>query len=254
MRERLAARMLLGVSLWLAAPGGSAHAEPVAAQAAAAATGVIVVALGATASPPARALAHEVYRDVVLRPAIDDPTARVLAGEAPPPDAPAKLRELAELVASAGTADSEVVSRRLLSSLGAEHHAALVVTVAMQGERPVAKMLRVSSSTFERLELGGATETSPDGSRRFLWPGATGLLRGLVAPKPTSTQAEPIKPVPVRPAPARVEPPAGRPFWASPWFWGPLAGVTAAGLSVLIAVKASEKDPATVHLKGQVAP
>ena len=257
MLERLAARTLLGVALWLGPLAGVVRAEPLAAEAAtpaAAPAGAIVVAVGPSASEPARALAHDVYRDGVLRPGIDDRTARVLAGEAPPPDAPAALRELAELVASVAAAGSEVVSRRLLSSLGSEHRAALVVTVAMQGDRPVAKVLRVSSSSFERLELGGSIETSPEGSRRFLWPGATESLRGFLAPKPAPAKPAPIKPVPARtPAPAPPDT-AARPFWQSPWFWGPLAGVTAVGLSVLIAVKASESDPEMVHLKGRVAP
>jgi hypothetical protein len=255
MLERLAARTLLGLALWLGPLGGVARAEPVVGQAAAAGTGVIIVAIGDAASEPARALAHGVYRDAALRPGIDDRTARVLAGEAPPPDAPAELRELAELVASVGAADSEAVSRRLLASLGSEHRAALVVTVAMHGERPVARILRVATSSFERLDLGGAIETSPEGSRRFLWPGATELLRGLLSPKPAPAKTEPIKPVPARtPAPAPQETSSARPFWYSPWFWGPLAGVTAAGLSVLIAVKASESDPEMVRMKGRVAP
>jgi hypothetical protein len=113
----------------------------------------------------------------------------------------------------------------------------------------------VSTSVFERLELGAAIETSPEGARRFLWPGATELFRGLLAGKPAALKSEPIKPVPARkPALPPPEDKSPRSFWTSPWFWGPLAGVAAVGLSVLIVAKTTEKDPDMVRLKGWIAP
>jgi hypothetical protein len=244
-----------GVALALAlapAPGpGAAAAEPIAA--AAAGHGAIVVAISDEAGPPARSLGREVYRDAALRPAIDEATARVLAGEGPSGEpAKAKLTEMAEIRAAIAGASAEAASRRLIASLGAETGAALVITVAMDAGRPVAKVLQVSSATYARIELGATIETAPDGTRSFQWPGATATLKGLLppaAPRPAPAAAPKVTAPPPRP----VTPKESKPVWASPWFWGTIGGVAAAGITVFVLSRVTAT-PSTVHLDGRVAP
>jgi hypothetical protein len=209
--------------------------------------GVIVVAASDGANPAARALAIEVYRDAALRPPIDEAAARVLAGDKPGADAPTSLREVAELRATVARAESDVVSRRLLASIGTELGAPVVVTVALDAGRPVARVLRVTGAAFERVELGATIETASDGSKIYRWPGATATLRGLlgIAPEPVP---EPLRPV----APHAPEAPAApRPWYKSPWFWGTAGVVAAAGITVLV-LSRTTGGPANVHLTGKV--
>ena len=124
-----------------------------------------MIAIGDAAGPAARALAMDVYRDALLRPPIDEATARVLAGDAPAAGAPAKMKEIAELRASVARAESELVMRRLLASIGSDLGAPLVVTVALDGGRPIARALRSSGAALQRIELGATTETAPDGAK-----------------------------------------------------------------------------------------
>lgn len=142
--------------------------------------GAIVVAASDDAGPAARALALEVYREPLLFPRIDEATAKVLAGGAPAPGAPARLAEIAEVRASIAKAGSETVARRLLASLGSELGAALVIEVTIDGGHPGARAVKPSSAVFERVELGATVETAVDGTRTYRWPGAAIALRTLV--------------------------------------------------------------------------
>jgi hypothetical protein len=209
------------------------------------------VAVGDPAGPAARALAMDIYRDALLRPPIDEPTARVLAGAAPAAGAPARLKELAELRLTIARADSELVSRRLLASLGTEVGAPLVIAVTLDNGRPVARALRTPGTAFERIELGATIETAPDGGKTYRWPGATATLRGFLG-LPAEVAPEPLRPVapktPLAPVPA--EP---RPFYKSPWFWGTAGVVAAAGVAVLILSRTSN-GPGDIHLTGKVGP
>ncbi|UQA62405.1 hypothetical protein [Polyangium aurulentum] len=230
--------------------------------------GAIVVAISDAASPAAKPLARDVYRDDALRPSLEEPAARVLAGEAPPEDASPKLREMAEIRTALPKAEGEAASRRLLASLGAEHHAVLVVAVTMEGDRPVARVLRVESARYEPLELGATIETGADGARNFQWPGATTTLRRLLAPAPAAGAAPaagtapapkpaagPLAPKPVTPKPLKRPDESGKaPWYKSGWFWGPLGAVVAVGAAVLIASKVDSSDANMVRLKGQVVP
>ncbi|MFT3774778.1 MAG: hypothetical protein QM820_56235 [Minicystis sp.] len=205
-----------------------------------------MVAVGDAAGPAARALAMEVYRDGQLRPPIDEATARVLAGDAPAADAQPRLKELAELRVTIAKAESELVARRLLASLGSEVGAPLVVSVTMDGGRPIARALKTPGTAFERVELGATVETGTDGSKTFRWPGATTTLRGFLG-----IAAEPLRPVaPKAPAPP-VEPKT--PFYKSPWFWGTAGVVAAAGITVLV-LSRTNNGPGDVHLTGRVGP
>jgi hypothetical protein len=242
-----------------AAPAATPAATPAVAPAAApaaAAHGAIVVAVADDAGAPARSLAREVYRDPALRPAIDDTTARVLAGEAPG-EGPnkAKLAEMAELRASVAQAGADVASRKLLASLGVETRAELVIAVTMVGDRPVARALRVSSATYERIELGATIETTADGAKSFQWPGASTTLKGLLAPlpapKPSTLGPRTKAPLPL--PPPQKDTKESKPFWKSPWFWGSLGVVAAAGVTVFVLSRTTSA-PGKVHLDGRVTP
>ncbi len=277
MLPRLAAGALVALTLTLASRGGWAD-EPSKAAPASSVTpapsppqaqihGAVVVAASEGAGPAAWALAFEVYRDPELRPAIDDDTARVLAGSPPAEGAPARLAELAELRASiarswptaappaadAGPAPSpgsDLIARRLLASLGSELGAALVVAVTMDGNRPVARALRPTATGFERIELGPTVDIAPDGARAFRWPGAAASLRGLISGAAPAPPAPPLAPkVEVAP-PAPAEP---RPFYKSPWFWGSVGGAAVVGLSVFLISRATSSS-SDVHLTGKVGP
>jgi hypothetical protein len=267
---RLAGGALLAASIVVASGEGTALAQdpkpaeaPPAAAAAAAppaavapvpapqAHGVIVVATGEGSGPAARALALETYRDPVLRPAIDEATARVLAGDPVGEGAPPRLKEIAELRGAIAHADSELVARRLLASLGSELGSPLVVSVFIDAGRPVARALRSAGAVVERVELGATIETTPDGAKTFRWPGAASTLRGLLG-VPDAPVAEPLRPLAPK-APAAPVVPEARPFWKSPWFWGTAGVVAAAGVTVLVLSK-TQGGPGDVHLTGKVGP
>src|SRR5262249_28817581 len=149
-----------------------------------AARGAIVVAATDEASKAARALAFDVYRDAVLRPGIDDATARALVGEPLAEQPPQKLKDIVELRASIAAHAGDATGRRLLASLASDSGAELVVLVSLEGGRPVAKVLRSATATFERVELGATIETPESGAPVVRWPGATALLEGFLAKPP----------------------------------------------------------------------
>lgn len=221
------------------------------------ARGVVVVALGEGASEAARPLAHEVYRDAALRPAIDDATARVLCGEPAAVTASAALRELGELRRSIPPAGPDAATRRLLGALGDDLHARLVVSVVSVDGKPVARVLRVAGASFEPVTLSAATQPSVGGGEgAIVWPGAVASLRlllALPAPAPFAPAAEPT---PVAPPPAAVAPAASgkAAFWKSPWFWAPIGVLLTAGVTVLVVSQTTDTASGSVHLQGRVAP
>ncbi|WP_437925772.1 hypothetical protein WMF37_43080 [Sorangium sp. So ce291] len=238
--------------------------------------GAVVVAVDDASADAARALARAIYRDPALRPPIDEAAAQALAGEPPRPDAPAAVKELAEVRRSAGRAESEPVARGLLASLGAGAGAALVVAVTTPQAHPVARVLRVAGASYAPIELGATVQRTAEGATApaattFDWPGAAAAVRALLAGEERATG--PATPGPAR-APSRSGPlsadaragvdltskaPDGgssgrRSVWSSPWFWGPLAGVAAAGVAVLVLSQTGGGDGDTVHLRGRIAP
>jgi hypothetical protein len=259
-----------------AAPSQAAPTPPVAAPApaarkpATAARGAIVVALSDDAGPAARALAHEVYRDPALRPAIDEATARVLTGDAvkapadpaatPPPPAGAtdKIAEIAALRSSIAASSMDITTRHLLASLGSSLRADLVVAVSLDGGHAMAKVLHAGTASYERVELGASVDTGADGARSFLWPGAAVALRGMLpAPPAPPPSAEPPKPAAKPVEPPKPAPKAAlsdqTPAWKSPWFWAALGGITAVGVTVFVLSKTSG-GPSTIQLNGSVDP
>lgn len=244
-------------------PAPSTPAQPPAPKAAA--QGAIVIAVGDDAGPAARALAREAYADEALRPRIDDATARVLAGEAPPAGGPARLAEIADVRAAAQTATNDAVARRLLASLGSDLGAALVVAVSVRDSVPVARVLDVATSAFAPVELLGSIEAQADGTSRVKWTNVAGLLATLAGKgaKPAGTQQNTgagagkagaakgtgTKPGPL--APKKEEP--ARSFWTSPWTWAGIGVVAAAGV-IVFAVSQTQGDPAGLRLQGRVSP
>jgi len=260
---------LLGGALFLT------HASSARAQEQAAA-GAIVIAITQDATPAAKPLARDVYRDPALRPTIDDATARVLAGEPLSEGAPAKLKEIGDLRASVATSGSEAASRRLLAAIGSDLRAKIVVSVTIEGGRPVAKVLRVETAAFEGIELGATTETNAAGEKIVQWPGAVDALHKLfpeappppaqtgapnagatpAAGAPTSAggatkPASPGKPGPKAPAKGGEE---SKSVWTSPWFWAVLGGAVAVGAGAFAIAKVTQDDGGgTLHLQGRVA-
>ncbi|WP_441291192.1 hypothetical protein ACSRUE_12610 [Sorangium sp. KYC3313] len=249
--------------------------------------GAVVVAVDDASAEAARSLARAIYGDPALRPPIDEATAQVLAGDPPHPDAPAAVKELAEVRRSAGRAESEPVARGLLASLGAGAGAALVVAVSTAHGHPVARVLRVAGASYAPLELGATVQRTADGAAApagaiFGWPGAGAAVRALLAgdeqsggaagraatppPAPASSPRGASGPRGPRADVAQAaprsagggvsspEPPERRSTWSSPWFWGPLAGVVATGIVVLVLAQTGGDDGDTVHLRGRIAP
>ena len=253
MIARLGASALAFGALLFAAEGAAL------AQAASPGKGAIVVATSADGTAAAKPLARDVYRDEALAPGIDDATARVLAGEAPAADAPTKLKELGDLRASVSSAGSEAATRRLLAAIGSDLKARIVVSVTMEGGRPVAKVLRVETAAFEGVELGATVETAPSGEKLFQWPGALETLHKLLlAEKPVekagAAASPPAKKTAKAPAKGETKPAETKSIWSSPWFWGTLGGVVAVGATVFAVAKATEGDGGTLRLQGRVAP
>ncbi|WP_437951606.1 hypothetical protein WME98_12845 [Sorangium sp. So ce296] len=272
--------------------GGAAAAEvpsgaaPSAVAPRSALRGAVVVAVDDASAEAARALARAIYRDPALRPPIDEAAAQVLTGDPPRPDAPAAVKELAEVRRSAGRAESEPVARSLLASLGAGAGAALVVAVTTAHGHPVARVLRVAGASYAPLELGATVQRAAGGAgataggaaapadATFDWPGAGAAVRALLAGDERAADRAAAPPASAHAAPQRgpVGPragvdltaskapaggqgaPAQRSMWSSPWFWGPLAGVVATGIVVLVLAQTGDGDGETVHLRGRIAP
>lgn len=227
----------------LGAEPSAASPAPAAAAAMATPRGAVVVAVGEGSTEAARPLAHDVYREEALRPAIDDATARALIGEPLAAQAPPKVVEIAEIRASLGRSGSDAAARRLLASIGQGARARIVVAVAIEGGRPVAKVLRVETATFESIELGATVETpaagqdqaqaqpqsatptatptpTPAPAQKIVrWPGAVATLLPL-ASAPKSAAAPADKPAasttkapvgPVRPKDAKQTAPPSKP-------------------------------------------
>lgn len=245
--------------------------------------GAVVVAVDDASAEAARSLARSIYGDPALRPPIDEATAQVLTGDPPRADAPTAVKELAEVRRSAGRAESEPVARGLLASLGAGAGAALVVAVSTAHGHPVARVLRVAGASYAPLELGAMVQRTADGAAApagatFDWPGAGAAVRALLAGDERSGGAAGRAATPPAPASSRraalgpradaaqaapksagggassSEPSERRSTWSSPWFWGPLAGVVATGIVVLVLAQTGGDGGDTVHLRGRIAP
>lgn len=213
--------------------------------------GTLVVALGNNVTPAAKALAKEVYRDEQLQPSIDEPTARVLAGEPPAADASAALQSLARVRESLPVAPDDL-GAKLIAAIGQERHAEFVMAVSMTADRPQARVVRVASGKYESVLVEATVEHGEGETIRYSWPGATTHLLQLFPPAPAPTTA-PIAPRKVDSAPPKPAEKSSS-WYKSPWFWGPIGAVVATGAAIFIASQATKNDVDTLHLRGQVGP
>ena len=216
------------------------------------AAGLVVVALpGATDA--AWPLARGVYGAPSLRPSsIDEAHARVLCGEAPAPDAPADMRDLAADVASVHGDDAP--SRALLADV-ARRMAARGVVVVSPGPQPTARVFLTESGAFD------AATYSPDPSTATAWSGAVASLTRVFgnapatvsppAPAGAAIVAQPLPRIATHDGPTiDNEPPHHRRFYESGWFWGAIGAALFAGGAVYFATR--DNGPETIHLQVQV--
>ncbi len=252
MRSSRAPLLLAVLAAWLGAQRVFADELPAARTPSV--RGALVVALGDEQKGAAKVLARDVYRDEVLRPAVDDETARILVGDKPKEDASPKLLELAEVRASISVSPEDESARRLLASFGAERHAEIVVVVSMVSGRTIARVLRVEGARYEPLELLPTVESVPGSEARFSWPDATATLRRFVRPIVTSNA--PLLPLRVAPVstPKPVPKDAGSSWYKSPWLWGPIGAVVVVGAAILVASRVTADDHSTARLTGTVSP
>jgi hypothetical protein len=212
--------------------------------------GIGVVAFpGATEA--AWPLAQGVYSEPSLRPnGIDDATARVLCGEAPPAGSAAPLVDLAAAVGALRGEDAP--SRILLVEIARRASVRALVTVRMAKGHPFARVFLPETSSFD------AATFAPDDAPRLAWSGTVkSLARSyqeqapVSSPSPSPSPARPAPPLATHEAPQKssdVTP--SRPFYASAWFWGALGGAVLIGGGVYFAAK--DTSPSTIHLELQV--
>jgi hypothetical protein len=223
-----------------------------------ASSGLVVVALGGSMDV-AWPLARAVYAQPSLRPsAVDEASARVLCGEAPAPDAPRAVRDLAETVAA--IKGDDLPSRTLLAEIARRTGARAVVVVHPEAGRAVARVLLPDAGVFD------AATYAPDAATPLTWnaaaqslarayggsttpaalagaapaPGAAGSTATTSAP-PLATHAEPQ---------LTTEPPRKRAFYESGWFWGALGAAAFAGGAAYFATR--DNGASTIHLQMQV--
>ncbi len=215
--------------------------------------GLAVVALNG-ATDATWALAREVYASALLRPtSIDDARARVLAGEAPATNAPADVRDLAQLVAAVKGDDA--ASRQLLAGIAAQLGVRGVVVVDTQKPRPSARVYVADAGTFD------AARYAPDDTPLLSWNGAVQSLTRTYAPltAPSTAPTPPIAPTPASSqAPAAAlhdgprldnSPPPGKKFYESGWFWGAIGAAAFAGGALFFATR--DNTASTIHLQMQ---
>jgi hypothetical protein len=208
--------------------------------------GLGVVAFpGATES--AWPLAQAVYGEPSLRPrGMDDPTARVLCGEAPPAGSAAPLRDLAATVAALRGEDAP--SRILLVEIARRASVRALLTVRMDGGHPHARVFLPESNSFD------AATFAPDDAPQLAWAAAVKSLARSYGVEPPPSWAPPVAPAPQL---ATHETPqkssaatTSRPFYESAWFWGALGAAVLVGGGVYFAAK--DTGPSTIHLELQV--
>ncbi|WP_394845817.1 hypothetical protein LZC95_53415 [Pendulispora brunnea] len=223
-------------------------------------TGLAVLA-GRDAADAAWPLAQQLYARPSLRPVgLDEPHARVLAGEDPAADAPTDLRELAETRDAIRGEDAP--SRQLLASIARQLHVRGVLVVRLPAEtvrpNPTARIFLADTGTFDAASY--APDASPAGkAERWNWSGTVGSLDRAYG-VPSSPAAAPAPASRAAAAPLGVTSPAGepakrdggtsRPFYASPWFWGAIGVAALGGVGIFFATRDGSND--TIHLQMQV--
>ena len=252
------------IALTVAVVAGEAAAQPATARPAATAAaapratrGVVVVGIGDEARADARALARVLYRDAALRPAVSDDEARVLAGDPAAEGAPARVRELAELRASAA-ASGDAGQRRLLAAIGEETGARGVVTVTrtpgVEGAaaRVTARVLDPARAAYAAVTI--AREGDP-----AEWPeGAPAMVSAALPPAPAAAPKPPPPPIkPEKPGPSLdglLPSEQQRSRFSAPWFLAGLGAVVTAAVTIFVIVETTSSDGETFRLQGRVPP
>lgn len=215
--------------------------------------GIAVVA--ATASADATwPLAQGVYGEPSLRPsALDEPHARVLAGEPAPEGAAPDLKELGEL--RAAIKGDDAASRQLLATLTQRLHvASILIVLAGDGDgAPSARLFLGDASRFD-----AAVYPADDGAGPVRqWSGTVeSLKRAFASPVTASTApSDSAKTTASSPAPAsksepRPAPTSSKPFYLSPWFWGALGAAAFGAGAVFLATR--DTSGGQIHLLMQL--
>lgn len=202
--------------------------------------GVAVLAQGDIAEI-AWPLAQSVYGSSKLRPAgLDEPRARVLAGDKPAADAKPDVVELAEL--RAGVHGDDAASRELLGTIGQRTHVRALLVVEVKDVVASARLFDVATKTFdaaryepELVATGNHWDATVRSLERIFSP--TPLV---VAPK-AATAAVPI---------AAKDTPSGKQFYQSPWFWVSIGAAALLGAGIFLATRDYSGD--TIHLRMEV--
>jgi hypothetical protein len=212
-------------------------------------TGLVVVAMG-DAADAAWPLAQAMYLEPGLRPqGLDEATARVLAGEAPPEKAPKQLVDLAQMRASVHGDDA--ASRVLLQSIAHSTNASGVVIVDASAQPFVARVYVAGKDAFEAVRY--SPDAAPPGTRTA-WSAAVQLLArtygSAASEAPTSTPSS-------TPGAALWEGPSiersparSHNFYESPWFWGALGAAAFIGGAFFFATR--DNNASTIHLQVEV--
>lgn len=216
----------------------------------------------------ALALANAVDASAIRPSTLDATHARVLVGEPASDDAPADVRELAEI--RGALAHEDAAARRLLASLASQFGAAGVVVLhasappapaasppshtspapADREHPPTARLFLAATGDFDAARY----EPDPTRAGADAWRAVVvSLERTFAAPakepaRPRlSGNALAVSPV-AEPKPRAHE--ESKPFYASGWFWGAIGGAALLGTGIYFASQGSNSD--TVQLRMQV--
>lgn len=194
-----------------------------------------------------------------LRPAsLDEPRARILAGDPPAEGASADLRELAEL--REGVRGEGAASRRVLAGIAEKLALAAILVVEVE---PSASATRAPSAPggsmapVARLFLADSGEI--DAARYGPEPGVEGPLawratvasleRRLLPHAGAPSVLGPVGAAPPAKAAAKTED-GSRPFYGSGWFWAAIGGAALAGTAIFFLARDTTAD--TIHLQMRV--
>lgn len=200
--------------------------------------GVAVLAIG-NSTEATWTLAQKIYASPTLRPAgVDEPHARVLAGETPATDAPKDLRDLADTRLAIRGDDAP--SRQLLASIASTFSVRGVVVVDVTEGGPRARLFLADPPGFD------AASWSPvaDEKGSVTWEAAVRSLERTLQPKSASPSFFVSTPPPPKTNEKTDE---SRPFYASPWFWGALGGAAFLGGAIYFATR--DSSPGSIHLQ-----
>jgi len=209
--------------------------------------GLVVVAGDERARGEARNLARRAYRDVALRPRIDESTAQVLAGD-PAPEGESELAELASTVSAVATLKDDAVRRRLLDATIRELGVQRAVLVETSAEGPRARV--VEGGRFRSLTLTAVRRADDS----WDWSDAVAMLRGLSVGTPAPGPRRTVAP---KPKPTSTVPDEGEDDFnllTSPWFWGGLGVVVTVGVTVFVLSRTALNEPDEVMIQGRIAP